>query len=90
MVGIGRLANLSLSGALITPPFNLRVLARIQIFLESRGAKPLASCVDAYVVRHSNEGTGLEWCEFSPPVVTQFIRSITFANFSQRQQRQLG
>src|ERR1700733_13340371 len=76
-ISIGRLTNVSLSGAFLTPRFDLRTLARLQVFFEIPRTKRLPSATDAFVARISAQGIGLEWCDFSPPAVVVLIRSLS-------------
>jgi hypothetical protein len=70
-----RLTNLSLSGAFITTQMNVRVLSRLQVFIEIPGdaLQDMAS-IAAFVARKSDHGIGVEWCEFAPAVVAKLLR----------------
>jgi hypothetical protein len=71
----GRLVNLSLSGGFIKTNLNLRVLSRLEVVIEApRRVKRDAVMVAAYVARKTDEGIGVEWCEFAPQVVGELIR----------------
>src|SRR5450631_4710744 len=76
LLSIGRLTNVSLSGALISRPFDLRVLARLQVFFELPRAKHLTSATAAFVARRSAQGIGLEWCESSLPPCREKLAEI--------------
>ena len=79
VVRIGRLTNLSLSGAFITG-FRLRPHSRIQVSVEyplplQRPVEKLA----ALVARVCDEGAGIVWCEFAPRAVLELLRTTTNA-----------
>ena len=73
----GRLADLSVSGALIRADLDARLLSRVQVAiilpLWSKHESPL---VEAYVARKHKNGFGIEWCEFAPPAVSELLRII--------------
>src|ERR1700674_4684146 len=73
----GRLADLSVSGALVEADFGARVLSRIQvaIFL-SPWPKHESPIVEAYVVRKYKRGFGIEWREFAPRAVSELLRTV--------------
>jgi hypothetical protein len=73
---IGRVTNISLSGALIATPFISRVLSRIQV-IWSWPAGPVndLAAVAACVVRETLDGIAVEWCEFAPSSVVQIIQA---------------
>lgn len=73
---IGRLTNISLSGALIQTPYEPRMLSRIQAIWTSswRPAHSLPG-VAACIVRKSLDGIAVEWCEFAPTAVAQIIQA---------------
>jgi hypothetical protein len=77
VVRIGRITNLSLSGAFITD-FGIRPLSRIQVSVEyplplQRPVEKLA----ALVARVCDEGAGIVWCEFAPRAVVELLRAMT-------------
>lgn len=70
-----RLANLSLSGGWVAVNLQLRPLSKIRVVLERPvliGDHP--EIVEAYVARQSQDGIGLEWCEYAPPAVVQLLQ----------------
>jgi hypothetical protein len=71
----GRLINLSLSGGFITTPLELRVLSRLQVFIEMPGLeRDEQDSIAAYVARKADHGIGVEWCEFAPVSVAALLR----------------
>jgi hypothetical protein len=73
----GELANLSVSGALITTDCSPRLLSRIQVVLDSPlRPKHEAPVVPGYVARQYKGAIGIEWCEFAPPDVTKLLRAM--------------
>jgi len=73
----GRLADLSVSGALVKAEFEARVLSRIQVALDSPlWLKHESPIVEAYVARRYKHEFGIEWCEFAPRAVTELLRAV--------------
>ena len=75
VVRLGRITNLSLSGAFIFG-FGLRLHSRIQVSVEystllQRPVEKLA----ALVARVCDEGAGIVWCEFAPRPVLELLRT---------------
>ncbi len=74
----GRLTNVSLSGGFIKTQFAMRVLSRLHVVMEvPRRPKSDAVTIMAYVARKSEEGIGVEWCDFAPNAVAELIRTAT-------------
>jgi hypothetical protein len=72
----GRLVDLSLSGACIQAPLDLRPLTRVQVaLLLPRRPKQATPVISAYVTRISANRIGVEWCEFAPQAVVELLRS---------------
>jgi hypothetical protein len=73
----GRLADLSVSGALVKAEFEARVLSRIQVAIDSPlWPKHESPIVEAYVARRYKQEFGIEWCEFAPRAVSELLRAI--------------
>lgn len=70
----GCLRNLSLSGALMMCDCNLRLHALIEVLIELPPPAGHAAVVEAYVSRIVDDGMGIEWCEFAPPIVKGLLR----------------
>jgi hypothetical protein len=64
---IGRLRNLSRSGALISG-CELQLYSLIDVVLRE-------ATIAAYVTRVEDDGAGVEWCEFAPPTVTELLQA---------------
>jgi PilZ domain-containing protein len=77
MQGIGRLVNLSRSGAFILG-CDLNLFSLVQVDLDPhRAAKSEDTVVAAYVTRVEDDGVGIEWCEYAPSVVSALLRFAT-------------
>ncbi len=76
-IGNGRLWNLSASGGFVAGAFNLRLWAQVQVSVASGASLRDLSLLIAYVSRRSNDGVGLEWCEFAPTAVSNLLRAAT-------------
>jgi hypothetical protein len=76
-VRMGRLLDLSVSGAYLNMSADLRLLSRVQIAiaLPQSLAHP-TSMVAAYVARLSADGVGVEWCEHAPNAALELLRYI--------------
>lgn len=71
----GSMKNLSMSGAFVKSDYDWRR----HVLIEVRIAPPLplldAAVVEAHVARKLEEGVGIEWCEFAPRIVRDWLRS---------------
>ncbi len=74
LVSIGRLTNLSLSGAFIAD-FELRPLSRIKVSFESPVRANQDVVLMAFVTRRSAEGVGIEWCDWGSPALREMLRA---------------
>jgi hypothetical protein len=77
-VRMGRLLDLSVSGAYINVSADLHLLSRVQIAiiaLPQRFVHP-TPMVAAFVARKSKDGIGVEWCEHAPKPVLELLRYI--------------
>jgi len=73
----GRLADLSVSGALVKAEFEARVLSRIQVAIDSPlWPKHDSPLVEAYVARRYKHEFGIEWCVFAPRAVIELLRTV--------------
>jgi hypothetical protein len=73
----GRLADLSVSGALVKAELDVRVLSRIQIALVlPLRLKHESPIVEAFVTRKHRHEFGIEWCEFAPRAVSELLRAV--------------
>jgi hypothetical protein len=73
----GRLADLSVSGALVQTDFEARILSRIQVAIDlPLWPKHESPIVEAYVTRRHKHEFGLEWCEFAPHAVSELLRAL--------------
>jgi hypothetical protein len=78
-IGVGRIVNLSMSGAWIRAHLNLSVLSRVMVILDSSPAgKQETSSIGAYVTRTSREGFGVEWYELDPPAFSNLLHPAAF------------
>jgi hypothetical protein len=79
-IGVGRILDLSMSGAWIRTRLSLSVLSRVIVMLDSiPGRIHEAASLGAYVTRTSREGFGLEWYELDPPCFGDLLHSNAFA-----------
>ena len=72
-----RLRNLSLSGALVMSDQDLVLPLLIDVYFERLFQLAMASVVKARVSRKITHGVGIEWCDFSPLIVKDLLRSPT-------------
>jgi hypothetical protein len=76
-VRVGRLSDLSVSGARIKVDFAVRLFSRLQVIIESpQRSKHEAPVIAAYVTRKFGDGIGVEWCEFAPHAIGELLRSV--------------
>ena len=69
----GRMANLSLSGALVLTDVRLPVFSQVMLELEGLWSNAEMPPIAAYVARAANGGIGLEWDEFSPLPIAELL-----------------
>ena len=72
---LGRMRNLSLSGALLRIDANLRLNALIEVSLEFPQPSHSPAILLAHISRKGKEEVGVEWCEFAPIVVKDLLRT---------------
>ena len=75
--GIGYIRDVSISGALVVSGMDASSMSFIRIFLPAGSATGSRS-IEGQVVRHTEDGFAIEWCELAPEIV----RSLTQAERS--------
>jgi len=76
----GRLTNVSLSGGFIATLVDVRILTRLMVDFDGpRHSQTDAVTIAAYVARKTDDGLGIEWCEFAPAAVVELVKSATHA-----------
>ncbi|MBX5462668.1 MAG: BON domain-containing protein [Steroidobacteraceae bacterium] len=73
---IGRIRNVSVSGALIATRLTVAPLARIRVTTTPRFEAGTGETI-AYVVRQTPFGLGIEWCELAPAPVRAMLAAAT-------------
>jgi hypothetical protein len=73
VIGSGRIANVSLSGALVHTACQLSPFNLVIVELESGVLHNTPQRIGAYVVRVAPDGLGLEWCDFGPPAIASVL-----------------
>jgi hypothetical protein len=74
-LGVGRVRNLSLSGAWVGTELMLAPGTLVHLSVELSGlAIEAAAAVEACVVRCEGTGIGVEWCELAPAAVLQWLQ----------------
>jgi hypothetical protein len=74
---LGRLSDVSVSGALVKINLDARVLCRIQLALIlPHRPRRNAQIIEAYVARKQAGGLGIEWCDFAPRAIGELLRDI--------------
>jgi PilZ domain len=76
---LGRMRNVSLSGALLRIDADLRLHALIEVCVELPPPSWDTARLLAHVARQCEEHVGIEWGEFAPTAVKDLLRSSTFA-----------
>lgn len=72
---IGRIVNLSRSGAFVVEcELQLFSLVHVGFAPYARPTQPEAA-ITAYVTRVTDQGVGIEWCEFAPPIVAALLQA---------------
>lgn len=70
--GIGYIRDVSLSGALLVTGVPASSMSCVKIFLtDSASTSPTS--IEGQVVRHTENGFAVEWCEFAPEAVRSLV-----------------
>jgi PilZ domain len=69
-----RMKNLSLSGALMTSDFDLRLNTLIEVSIALPPPSTRTAVMKAIVSRKSNGGVGIEWYDFAPNIIGDLLR----------------
>jgi len=72
--GKAELRNISASGALIRTLVPVPLHTQILVRFTPATLEDPADWISAHMVRHTGEGLGIEWTEFSPQVVRHLLR----------------
>jgi len=75
--GIGYVRDVSVSGALLVTGLRASLMAFVRIALPARAGMSAMS-IEGQVVRHTEDGFAVEWCELAPEAVRAFAQ----ANFA--------
>ena len=77
-VRMGRLVDLSVSGAFITVAVDLRPLSRLQVAITALPHRPshATPMIAAFIARTCKDGVGVEWCEHAPKPVLELLRYV--------------
>ena len=71
-----RMSNASVSGGLVDTDIRLPVFSHVVVEFDIPGnSGPLEQHVPAYVVRHGQNGIGLEWQEFAPRAIIGLLET---------------
>ena len=90
-VRLGRLVNISVSGAYIRAELEVRMLARIEVSIElPRRAKHEAPAIAAYVARKLRDGIGIEWCQFAPPPISELLQYVSARRHTRSRKPDVG
>jgi hypothetical protein len=65
--GIGYIQDISISGALVVSGMRPTPMSFVRVFLPERSRK--AMCIEGQVIRCTNDGFAVEWCELALDVV---------------------
>lgn len=75
---LARLTDLSISGAFLRIGLPVDELHPIHVELAPSGSQKRSGvAIEAYVVRRTDEGVGIEWAEFGPIPVLQLLASLS-------------
>lgn len=73
-IGTGRLADVSITGALVHTQLQLPPLALVEVILPLQNASNDMRAARGCVVRQCAEGFGVEWCDLPPGVIETLLR----------------
>ena len=75
-VGFASLSEVSLSGGFLRTRWRLPNLSRVHVELpDVMKDAGTSGHIEAFIVRQTTEGLGLEWCEFAPPSIARLIET---------------
>jgi hypothetical protein len=78
-IAVGRILDLSMSGAWIRARLTVPVLSRVIVVIDSAPApKHEGASLGAYVTRTTREGFGVEWYELDPPCFGDLLHPHAF------------
>ena len=87
VIGIGRITNISISGAWISGRFDLPPLARAVIVFDfSLGGVRESLPIACFVARVRAEGIGVEWRELAPQIVSDLMLFAAGTNHARQQE----
>jgi hypothetical protein len=69
LTGIGRLRDVSMSGAFLETALELPIFAQLAVAVLRDDGSTHQLEFPAVVVRHGDNGVGIEWCDPSPGVI---------------------
>jgi hypothetical protein len=72
-VALGRMLNVSLSGAFVQTSLKARPLAQVQLQIISSKRPRTTTQIDAQIIRLTETGLGLEWHEFGGEKILNFL-----------------
>jgi hypothetical protein len=70
--GIGHIRDVSVSGARLVTGLRASPLAFVRVVLPAASSATSISSIEGQVVRHTDDGFAIEWCELAPEVVRAF------------------
>lgn len=71
--GIGYLRDISVSGALLVSGMDAGPMSFVQVFLPASAVG--RKSIEGQVVRHTEQGFAVEWCELAPELVRSLARA---------------
>jgi hypothetical protein len=74
---IGRLRDVSASGAFLVTPIPLPDFGTLRIWLRIPVRGNFESPIVGGVVRGALDGVGIEWLEFAPPCISRLTQNLT-------------
>jgi hypothetical protein len=72
--GIGYIRDVSISGALVVTSLRASPMSSVRVALAARHSKLTAS-IEGEVVRHTEDGFAIEWCELAPEGLRSLVHT---------------
>jgi hypothetical protein len=72
--GIGYIRDVSISGALVVTSVRASPMSSVRVSL-SAGQSKLTASIEGQVVRHTEDGFAIEWCELAPEGVRSLVHT---------------
>jgi hypothetical protein len=75
-IGLGRVRNLSLSGAYVATALRPALFAHVEVVISDFDHGSQSRTLSGFVVRHDAEGFGIEWSQFGSAQIAALLQHL--------------